>query len=92
MWQASTPEWWDGYDGEETLLIDEFYGQLKVSRMLALLDGYQCRLPVKGNFTYAQWTKVYITSNTKASEWYTNIPVQVSDALQRRISDEIEFK
>lgn len=89
MWCPDQVEWWDGYDGEEILLIDDFYGQIKVARMLHLLRGYQCRLPIKGGFTYAQWQKVYITSNTHPMMWYNaweKIPNQVKDAFFARIS------
>lgn len=85
-WNPCDPEWWDGYRGETTLLIDEFYGQVKPSRMLQLLDGHPCLLPVKGAATYAVWTKVYITSNTDPDSWYNDIPPSVKAALQRRIT------
>lgn len=85
-WNPCTPEWWDGYRGEEILLIDEFYGQIKPSRLLQLLDGHPCLLPIKGAATYAVWTKVYITSNSDPASWYTDIPPAVKAALQRRIT------
>ncbi len=59
-------QWWDGYDGEKTLLIDEYDNQIACTKLLGILDGYQLRLPIKGSFTYANWNKVYITSNIKA--------------------------
>lgn len=91
-WEPVTPEWWDGYDGENILLIDEFYGQLKPARMLAILDGYQLRLPIKGGHTYAQWTKIYITSNVHPDEWYgDNVPDAVKCALERRITTVVKF-
>lgn len=89
MWCPDSIEWWDGYDGEELLLIDDFYGQVKVARMLHLLRGYQCRLPIKGGFTYAMWNKVYITSNTDPDEWYNSwekIPDDVKDAFFARVT------
>ena len=89
MWCPNSVEWWDGYDGEEILLIDDFYGQIQVARMLHLLRGYQCRLPIKGGFTYAQWQKVYITSNTLPEHWYNSwekIPAEVKDAFFARIT------
>ena len=86
-WEPASPEWWDGYEGESILLIDEFYGQLKPSRLLGLLDGYQLRLPIKGGFTYAAWTKVYITSNKDPRDWYSSdVPEEVRNALFRRIT------
>lgn len=90
-------EWWDGYDGEQTILIDEFYGQLPAERLLRLLDGYQCRLPIKGGFTYAEWTKVYITCNVPPENWwvvngYDPVPAEVRAALMSRITKRVEFK
>lgn len=84
-------EWWDGYEQEEVLLIDEFYGQLKPSRLLELLDGYTCRLPIKGGHTYAAWTKVYITSNTDPAGWYNDMKPEVRAALERRITTVTEM-
>lgn len=93
--------WWDGYTGQSTILFDEFYGQIKVSHMLRLLDGYTLQLPVKGAFVSAAWTQVFITSNSPPTEWYTKktdylyngAPLQTSsiskdvrDALMRRIT------
>ena len=89
MWCPDSVEWWDGYDGDEILLIDDFYGQIKVARMLHLMRGYQCRLPIKGGFTYAMWQKVYITSNTHPNMWYNGwekIPNEVKDAFFARIT------
>jgi len=90
-WNPENVEWWDGYDGEPVLLIDEFYGQIKPARLLTLLDGYQCRLPVKCKFTYAQWEKVYITCNVHPDSWYPDVPERVKAAIQRRISKVVHF-
>lgn len=83
--------WWDGYDGEPVILLDDFYGGIKWSYFLRLLDGYQCRLKVKGGFTYAQWTKIYITSNKHPSEWYKHFEGVVPPELKRRITNTIHF-
>ncbi len=81
--------WWDGYEGQKTICIDEYANQIKITELLPLLDGYQMRLETKGGFTYAAWTKVYMT---------TNLPMlheQAIDehkaALKRRISKWITF-
>lgn len=80
--------WFDGYQGEKTLIIDDFYGWIKFNEMLRIMDGYQLRLPVKGSFVYAKWTKVFITSNKKWSEWYPNVTnVNLLAAFERRISE-----
>lgn len=76
--------WWDGYEGETTLIINDFYGNIKYHKLLDLLDGYQLRLPIKGGFTYANWNKVLITSNKPPDQWYN---MGMTDALKRRIHE-----
>jgi hypothetical protein len=76
------PVWFDGYEGEETLVIDDFYGWIKYNFILRLLDGHPCRLPIKGGFTYAGWTTVIITSNVHPDSWYKCD----TQAMHRRIT------
>ncbi len=82
-------QWFDGYDGEGTLIIDEYSNQVPITRMLSLLDGYQLRLPVKGGFTYANWTRVYITTNLDCL--HMNAKLEHREAFERRVTDVIEF-
>lgn len=80
----------DGYDYEEAILFDDFYGGLKINNMLHVLDGYQLRLNVKHGHSYANWKTVYITSNRHPDTWYPNVDPRVKKAFDRRISS-IEF-
>lgn len=73
----------DGYDGEKSILIDDFYGTLKYGFLLRVLDGHQLRLNVKGGHRYAAWTKVYITSNEAPDQWYKR---GLTPALSRRLT------
>lgn len=82
---SGNAEWWDGYVGQSTILFDDFYGQRKCSRMLHLLDGYPLDLPVKGGFTPAAYTAIYITSNTDPERWYQGVPREQRLALRRRL-------
>lgn len=77
--------WWDGYEGESVLLVDDFYGWIRHNLILRLLDIYPCRLDVKGGSTYAAWNTVYITSNQHPSQWYRKFEWGTDDALRRRI-------
>lgn len=84
----SKPEgqWYDGYIGQKTLLLDDYYGDIPYSQLLKVCDRYPLQVPVKGGFVYAQWTTVIITSNRPIEEWYhVNI-----DAFRRRISRLVE--
>lgn len=76
--------WWDGYRGQTTLLIDDFYGYIRYSLLLQLLDRYPMRLAIKGGHTYANWTTVIITSNQEWTKWYEKPSDQ--SALRRRIT------
>ncbi len=95
MWappEKDKGEWWCDYDGEDILLIDEFYGQMSIAWFLRITQGYQQKLPIKGGHTFARWTKVYITSNVDPMDWYTNVPAEVEEAFQRRIESIVVFK
>lgn len=77
--------WFDGYGGEDTLLIDEFDScSVPIEQMLSLLDGHPTRLPIKGGFTYANWTKVIITTN-QISPLYNAAAPELLAAFDRRI-------
>lgn len=74
--------WFDGYEGQEAVLFDDFYGWVKYSKMLRLLDRYPMRVPVKGGFVQWRPKRIYITSNKDIDSWYgSHIP-----ALKRRIT------
>lgn len=77
--------WFDGYLQQPTLLIDDFYGWIDHYKLLRILDIYPFRGPIKGGFSYAAWTRVYITSNRHPSTWFRNWPWDEDDALKRRI-------
>jgi len=75
--------WFNGYNDEKFLLIDDFYGWIRYSQLLTLLDKWPCRLEIKGGHTYAKWEYVIITSNNEVKTWYPNI-LNIK-ALERRI-------
>lgn len=75
--------WFDGYRGEEVLIIDDFYGNIKYGTFLRMLDGHELQMPIKCGFVWAQWTKVIITSNVGPKHWYQK---GLTPALSRRIT------
>lgn len=85
---AGNSVWFDGYEGESVLLIDDFYGWIKYGQLLNILDRYPLRLDVKGGHTWAQWTKVYITSNRHPESWYSQ---GMTPALERRLHNIRDF-
>lgn len=87
--QGDDLQWWDGYTGQKTLVIDEYDNQVKCTKLLGILDGYQLRLPIKGGFTYAAWDRVIITTNN--SILHPSAKQHHRDALERRIDEVIDF-
>lgn len=67
----SKPEgnWWDGYTGQNTILLDDYYGDIAYSQFLKVLDRYPLNLQIKGGFTPALYTTVIITSNQSFKQW-----------------------
>lgn len=84
--------WWDGYDGETIILIDDFYGWLKWSFLLQLLDRYQFMVPIKGGFKCFMSKRIYFTSNVHPDHWYNYSEKIRKDALFRRITKITEFR
>jgi hypothetical protein len=64
-------KWWDGYDGEETIIMDEFNGSwFPFDSWKRILDHYPYRGEFKGGTIVARWNKVFIISNVHPSGWY----------------------
>jgi len=83
--------WWDGYAGQQCVIIDEFNGQIPYRYLLQLLDRYPAlkRLPIKGGFVPALFTKVVVTSNKPPNKWYNEEKVgKYEDGpLERRVEE-----
>lgn len=71
-WISGDPvlKWFDGYNGESVVLIDDFNGECPFRFFLRLLDLYRLRVPVKGGFVAWNPTTLFITSNREIGEWY----------------------
>lgn len=63
-------KWWDGYNGEEHVIIDDFYGWIPFSDMLRLLDRYPLTLPTKGSHVQFRSKYVHFTSNRPWEKWW----------------------
>lgn len=74
-------QWWDGYRGQKTVLLDDYDGNVPYAALLKYADRYPVLLPVKGGFVSAEYTTLIITSNQPPSLWYKmDIP-----AFERRV-------
>lgn len=84
---SSGSVFWDSYDGEPIILIDDFHSNLKFDYLLRLLDRYPMKLNIKGGYTWRVAKKIYITSNIPPERWYPNISnIELRNALMRRLT------
>lgn len=81
--QHSGPEYFDGYLGESSILYDDFYGQIRQSTLLRILDRYPLSLPVRGGQVEFVARTVYFTSNVDPDRWY---PRRGLGGLTRRLN------
>lgn len=74
FWMSSgTLQWWDGYDMQKNVIIDDFRGsQCEFSKLLRYLDRYEVRVPIKGGMVPLMATKIIITSCHSPKGVYDN--------------------
>lgn len=82
---AGQTAWFDAYIGQETIVIDEFYGWLPLDLLCRLLDRYPMQVETKGGSSMVRVKRVIITSNVPPAQWY-KLPIERLNALFRRLS------
>jgi len=75
--------WWDGYDGQETVVIDEFYGWIKRTAMQRLCDSTPIMVQNKGGSTPFTAKRIIVTSNAPPSQWWPNLGL---GPMERRLT------
>ncbi len=78
--------WFNGYDGESALLIDDYVPYtIEANILLRMCDRYPLQVQVKGGMVWANWSKVYITSNKTFRDCFAN--TYEHDGMTRRIPE-----
>lgn len=85
----SKDEWWDGYSGQDAVILDEFYGWLPWDLLLRLGDRYPLQTQTKGSIVKFKSQYVVITTNSVPTQWYKNT---YFPAFARRVKEWIIFK
>lgn len=85
--QPNSGVWWDGYNGQTTVIIDEFKGWMTWTFLMQLLDGYPgVKGQTKGGMVSLDGIeRIIITSNYAPHEWYKG--ERPWQALFRRIGE-----
>ncbi len=88
--------WFDGYHGQETLLLDDYSGaasKMSLNTMLQLLDRFPVNVQIKGGYAKMTARHIVLTTNLHPSVWF-NYRKRESQylALQRRFTKIVVFK
>lgn len=92
MWMSSRNlKWWDGYDGQKNVIIDDFRADFcTFHELLRILDRYPMRVELKGGSRLLEAEKIWVTSAHAPEHVYPNCGERV-DQLLRRIKSTTRF-
>lgn len=84
--------WADGLSRDhKVVLLDEFYGNVKWSVFLQMIDSFPCTLEVKGGTVSFNPEKMFLTSNADPRNWYRYSNKMLWSALYRRVEHFLYF-
>lgn len=86
VWTPARGKWFDNYDGQEDVIMEEFRGQLPLGFMLVLLDRYECPVECKGGTVEFCPKRIVITSPKHPKLWYEDDKNDKIQQLLRRIT------
>jgi len=79
-------KFWDGYQGQRFVVIDEFRGGIDIAHLLRWLDRYPVNVEIKGSSVPLKAEKIWITSNLNPRQWYPDLDEETMNALLRRLN------
>lgn len=84
-WKMGGNKWWDGYDGEDDIIIDDYRCDLcTFSYLLRLFDRYPLRVESKGGSVEMLAKRIIVTAPYSPSEmWSGRTPEQLEQLLRR---------
>lgn len=71
FWKSPDSAWFDGYSGQDDVVLDDFYGSLQLSTFLRLTDRYPLLCQTKGGHVNFQAKRIIISSNSLPTSWYS---------------------
>lgn len=74
FWKQPGTKWWDGYDGEEDIILDDFrIEHFKISTLLRLFDRYPLSVECKGSSVPFLAKRIIITAPVRPQQmWKQN--------------------
>jgi len=66
--------WFDNYNGQRAIVLDEFRGQVPIDYIISLCDRYTIQVPTKGGFVPFSADIICFTSQTHPDNWWSDDP------------------
>lgn len=86
--KTDADKWWDGYDGEPVVTIDEMHGgYFQWQQLLKFFERGKYRVQYKGGSRQFLGEVCYMTCNTHPAFWYKDKPWDGSNAFRARIQE-----
>lgn len=79
--------WFDGYDRQKTVVVDEFRGQYPLSDMLQITDPYKVQVETKGGHTWFEPETLIFTTNMSPTEMYAERDADSREAFFARFHE-----
>lgn len=90
--KAPNHYWWDGYTGQDDVIIDDYRPDFcKFSELLRLLDRYPLQIQIKGGCAQFLAKRIFITSPKSPSDTWESRSDEDLNQLFRRITQVVHF-
>lgn len=91
-WKDPTSQWWDGYDGEADVIIDDYRRDFcTFASLLRLFDRYPLKVQIKGGYVNFRPQRIYITTPKSVEDTWEGRTSEDLAQLSRRITQERFF-
>lgn len=92
LFRPTSYKWWEGYDGHEVVLIDDWRPEwCSFDDLLTLTDLYPFRVECKGGTRQVQYNKIYFTSNKHPRDYFRHLTDNEYKQLERRLTKVIKY-
>ncbi len=86
-WPEGDIWWWQEYEGQDCVVLDDFFHQLSMTKMMELFDRHHMRVSVKYGSAEMVSRKVVITTNVDPKDWFQYVTMERRLPLERRIRE-----
>lgn len=86
--KPANDKWWDGYEGQEVVIFDDFAGQHPWQELMTVCSLLTPMVQIKGSMAKMVASKLIFTTNVDPKLWYdTNNVKHPWEALERRVTE-----